>query len=156
MRLDTACGDIFLLKILVYLWPRQVKPSLASWSHARRVAFSIAGGRAQIGRAPSPWSWDFGEAAPLLSRFPPSTSVLASPEAGPSAPQQPPFLSARPFTPDRVGDLGQARDSQCCCMPSSAQSEKVLFRSGGVSFCRQLSKFRRLEDQEKQFLSQKD
>ena len=118
---NPASGDIFLLKTLVYLWPRQVKPSLASWSHARRVAFSTAGGRAQIGRAPSPWSWDSGEAAPLLSRFPPSTSVLASPEAGPSAPQQPPFLSARPLTPHRVGDLGQPCDSQCCSIPNSTR-----------------------------------
>ena len=154
MRVDTASGDIFLLKTLVYLWPRQVKPSLASWSRARPVAFSTAGSRALMGRTLSPQSGDSGEAAPLLSPLLPSPSVLASPEAGPSAPQQPPFLSARPLTPDRVGDLGQARDSQCCCMPSSAQSEKVLFRSGGVSFCRPLSKFRRQEDQEKQ--SQKD
>ncbi|XDA83790.1 hypothetical protein R6Z07M_013634 [Ovis aries] len=94
------------------------------------------------------------EPALLLSPFPPSPSVLASPEASPSAPQQPPFLSARPLTPHRVGDLGQPCDSQCCSMPSSTRSEKVPFRSGGVSFCRPLSKFRRQEDQEKQ--SQKD
>ena len=150
VRVDTASGDIFLLKTLFYLWPRQIKPSLASWSRARRVVFSTAGGRAQIGRAPSPRSRDSGESAPL----PLSPSVLASPEAGPSAPQQAPFLSARPLTPHRVGDLGQPCDSQCCSMPNSAPSEKVIFRSGGVSFCGPLSKFRRQEDQEKQ--SQKD
>ena len=144
VRVDTASGDVFLLNTLFEDWPRPVKPSLASWSRARRVAFSTAGGRAQIGRAPSLWSWDSVEAALLLSPFPPRSSVLASPEAGPSAPQQPPFLSARPFTPDRVGDLGQARDSQCCCMPSSARWEKVLFRPGGVSLCRPLSNFRRI------------
>ena len=154
VRVDTASGDIFLLKTPFYLWPRQVKPSLASWSRARRVVFSTARGRAQIGRAPSPRSWDSGEAAPLLSPFPPSPSVLESPEAGPSASQQPPFLSARPLTPHRVGDLGLPCDSQCCSIPSSTRSEKVLFRSGGVSFCRPLSKVRRQEDQEKQ--SQKD
>ncbi|XP_055409951.1 uncharacterized protein LOC129632398 isoform X4 [Bubalus kerabau] len=70
------------------------RPSLASWSRARRVVFSTAGGRAQIVRAPSPRSRD------------------------------------------------------------SARSEKVIFRSGGVSFCGPLSKFRRQEDQETQ--SQKD
>ena len=156
MRVDTASGDIFLLKTLFELWPRQVKPSLASWSRARRVALSTAGGRVQIDRAPSPRSWDSGEAAPLLSPFPPSPSVLAFPEVGPSAPQQPPFLSARPLTPHRVGDLSQPCDSQCCSIPGSTRSEKVPFRSGGVSFCRPLSKLRRQEDQEKQFLSQKD
>ena len=131
---NPASGDIFLLKTLFDLWPRQAKPSLASWSRARPVAFSTAGSRALIGRALSSQSRDSrdsAEPALLLSPFPPSPSVLASPEAGPSAPQQPPFLSARPLTPDRVGDLGQARDSQCCCMPSSAQSEKVLFRNSG-------------------------
>ena len=154
VRVDTASGDIFLLKTLFYLWPRQVKPSLASWSHARRIAFSTAGGRAQIGRAPSPRSRDSGEPAPLLRPLSPSPSVLTSPEAGPSAPQQAPFVSARPLTPRRVGDLVQPCDSQCCSMPSSARSEKVIFRSGGVSFCGPLSKFRRQEDQETQ--SQKD
>ena len=150
VRVDTASDDIFLLKTLFDLWPRQVKPSLASWSRARRVAFSTAGGRAQIGRAPFPRSRDSREAAPLLSPLLPSPSVLASPEAAPCAPQQPPFLSARPLTPHRVGDLGQPCDSQCCSMPSSTRSEKVPFRSGGVSFCRPLSEFRRQEDQEKQ------
>ena len=154
VRVGTASGDIFRLKTPFYLWPRQVKPSLASWSRARRVVFSTARGRAQIGRAPSPRSRDSGESVSLLSPVPPSPSVLASPEAGPSAPQQPPFLSARPLTPYRVGDLGQPCDSQCCFMPNSARSEKVIFRSGGVSFCGPLSKFRRQEDQEKQ--SQKD
>ena len=154
VRVDTASGDVFLLNTLFEDWPRPVKPSLASWSRARRVAFSTAGGRAQIGRAPSLWSWDSVEAALLLSPLPPSPSVLASPEAAPSAPQQPPFLSARPLTPHRVGDLGQPCDSQCCSMPSSTRSEKVPFRSGGVSFCRPLSEFKRQEDQEKQ--SQKD
>ena len=154
VRVDTASGDVFLLNTLFEDWPRPVKPSLASWSRARRVAFSTAGGRAQIGRAPSLWSWDSVEAALLLSPFPPSPSVLASPEASPSASQQPPFLSARPLTPHRVGDLGQPCDSQCCSMPSSTRSEKVPFRSGGVSFCRPLSKFRRQEEQERQ--SQKD
>ena len=37
-----------------------------------------------------------------------------------------------------------------CPLPNSTRSEKVIFRSGGVSFCRPLSKFRRQEDQEKQ------
>lgn len=121
---DAASGDIFLLNPLFDLWPCPVKPSLASLSHARRVAFSTAGGRAQIGRAPSPWSWDSGEAAPLLSPLLPSPSVLASPEAGPSAPQQPPFLSARPLTPHRVGDLGQPCDSQCCSIPNSTRGKR--------------------------------
>ena len=154
---NPASGDIFLLKTLFDLWPRQAKPSLASWSRARPVAFSTAGSRALIGRALSSQSRDSrdsAEPALLLSPFPPSPSVLASPEASPSASQQPPFLSARPLTPHRVGDLGQPCDSQCCSMPSSTRSEKVPFRSGGVSFCRPLSEFKRQEDQEKQ--SQKD
>ena len=154
VRVGTASGDIFRLKTPFYLWPRQVKPSLASWSRARRVVFSTARGRAQIGRAPSPRSRDSGEPAPLLRPLPPRPSVLESPEAGPSAPQQAPFLSARPLTPRRVGDLVQPCDRQCCSMPNSTRSEKVVFRSGGVAFCRPLSKFRRQEDQEKQ--SQKD
>ena len=123
VRVDTASGDIFLLKTHFDLWPRQVKPSLASWSHARRVALSTTGGRVQIGCAPSPRSWDSGQAAPLLSPFPPSPSVLASPEAGPSTPQQPPFLSARPLTPRRVGDLGQPCDCQCCSVPNSTRGK---------------------------------
>ena len=157
VRVDTASGDVFLLNTLFEDWPRPVKPSLASWSRARPVAFSTAGSRALIGRALSSQSRDSrdsAEPALLLSPFPPSPSVLASPEAGPSAPQPPPFLSARPLTPHRVGDLGQPCDSQCCSMPSSTRSEKVPFRSGGVSFCRPLSEFKRQEDQEKQ--SQKD
>ena len=57
VRVDTASGDIFLLKTLFYLWPRQVKPSLASWSRApprlqpSRVAFPTAGGRARRPRS---------------------------------------------------------------------------------------------------------
>ena len=124
VRVDTASDDIFLLKTLFDLWPRQVKPSLASWSRARPVAFSTAGSRALMGRTLSPQSGDSGEAAPLLSPFPPSPSVLASPEAGPSAPQQPPFLSARPLTPHRVGDLGQPCDSQCCSIPNSTRGKR--------------------------------
>ncbi|MXQ99121.1 hypothetical protein E5288_WYG021247 [Bos mutus] len=65
------------------------------------------------------------------------------------------FLRVKKLYVDlRVGDLVQPCDRQCCSMPNSTRTEKVVFRSGGVAFCRPLSKFRRQEDQEKQ--SQKD
>ena len=106
VRVDTASGDIFLLKTLFYLWPRQVKPSLGSWSRARRVAFSTAGGRARRprsrrGRAPSLVP-GFQRARPALSPFSPSPSVLASPQAGPSSLQASP-LCCQPVPSPRVG-----------------------------------------------------
>ena len=159
VRVDTASGDIFLLKTLFYLWPRQVKPSLGSWSRAPPLRLLD-----RWRQSPSPPLPERPRPlpGPGIPESPPRSEPLLSQPLCPRVSSGrsffpsglPPLLSARPLTPRRVGDLVQPCDRQCCSMPNSTRSEKVVFRSGGVAFCRPLSKFRRQEDQEKQ--SQKD
>ena len=69
----------------------------------------------------------FRRGRPAPEPPPSQSSVLGSPETGPSGPsasQQPPFLSAHPLTPHRVGDLGQPCDSQCCSIPNSTRGKR--------------------------------